>query len=123
MDRDNHLDRYIRAAINDARSLHSVLDDLVDFRKSLKITQKELGRRMNVTQAAISALESENSNPRVESLQKYARALDAKLNFSIDYLKYAGTDSNYFTQSDYVEYFTESAFAGYENLDNRVSTS
>ena len=99
MDRKLDLDLYVQAAMSDARSLHKILDDLIALRVSLKLNQTQLGRLMGVSQAAISAIESEESNPLVETLQKYARALDAKFEMSIDYLKYSDTSKTFQSNS------------------------
>jgi len=53
---------------------------LVAFRKSKKITQKELESRSGMTQQAISRLEtSKDTTPTLKSLIKYAEALNCIL--------------------------------------------
>lgn len=44
-------------------------------RRELGITQTELGEKLGISQSAIGQLESPNSNPKAETLQKIADAL------------------------------------------------
>ncbi len=50
------------------------------WRKYKKLTQAELARRMGVTQAALSQLEKQGSNPQAGTLQKVAAALEIEVN-------------------------------------------
>jgi transcriptional regulator with XRE-family HTH domain len=67
------------AAYEDAGALLQVLETLAVRRKGLDLSQREVARRMKTTQSAISDLESAQTDPRVSTLQRYARALDARL--------------------------------------------
>lgn len=51
---------------------------LKELRESLGLTQEEVARKMGVQQAAVSRLESREDS-RVETLEKYASALGARL--------------------------------------------
>mgnify|MGYP000868804605 CR=1 FL=1 len=70
--------------LQDVDQLNSVLDALVEYRRQLGMSQTEVGRRMGVTQPTVSAFEAEGSNPRVETLQRYARAIGARLVLSVE---------------------------------------
>lgn len=69
--------------IEDVKELHRVLDRLVAIRRGLDLTQTDVARRMGVTQPTVSAFEREDSNPRVETLQRYARAVGVKLELDV----------------------------------------
>lgn len=68
-----------RAAYEDSQSRHRVIDALVRFRNRLNATQTDVARRMGVKQPSVSQFETEGSDPRLSSLQRYARAVDASI--------------------------------------------
>jgi len=68
------------AAYADATTRDQLIDQLVDRRKAQRLTQTEVGHRMgNVRQATVSGFEREGSDPRLSTLQRYARAVGARL--------------------------------------------
>jgi transcriptional regulator with XRE-family HTH domain len=67
------------AAYEDADGLLEVLETLARRRKNLDLTQRVVAYRMKTTQSAVSDLESAQTDPRVSTLQRYARAVDSKL--------------------------------------------
>jgi transcriptional regulator with XRE-family HTH domain len=71
-------------AYEDARSRSALLAQLIKVRKDLKLTQKQVAERMGTTQSAISELEGGASDPQFSTLQRYARAVTAKLVLSLD---------------------------------------
>lgn len=73
-----------RAAFEDAQSRHAVIDDLLELRRSFELTQSEVARRMGVKQPTISGFESEGSDPRVSTVQRYARALGWRLRMTLE---------------------------------------
>ena len=72
-------DPAFRTAFEDAEDLHRALDSLVALRKALGLSQKAVAERMGVRQPTVSGFETEGSDPRVSTLQRYARAVDARL--------------------------------------------
>jgi transcriptional regulator with XRE-family HTH domain len=66
-----------RAAFEDAQSRSALVDALVRVRRRLGLTQSEVARRMGVKQPSISGFETEGSDPRVSTVQRYARAVDS----------------------------------------------
>jgi transcriptional regulator with XRE-family HTH domain len=60
-------------------------------RKNAALTQKQLGIRMGVTGASIAQYESGERNPKFDTLQRIAAALDVDLSFFVDdeLVKYA----------------------------------
>lgn len=72
-------DPMLAGAIEDSEALQRVLDELVSLRKALKLTQGEVARRMGVRQPSVSQFETESSDPRLSTLQRYARAVESKV--------------------------------------------
>ncbi len=70
--------------LEDAQDLQNLLDQLVRVRKSLGLRQRDVAKRMQVSQPRISELESEDSDPRLATLQRYARAVGVKVRVKID---------------------------------------
>jgi DNA-binding XRE family transcriptional regulator len=58
---------------------YKVLSQVIELRRSHKITQLELAERINDRQSNIARLENGNANPSIEKLQKIAEALDSNL--------------------------------------------
>lgn len=82
----NHFDKFlaeqladddVRASFEDALSRNRVVDALARMRHRLGLTQREVARRMGVKQPTISELENEASDPRLSTIYRYARAVDA----------------------------------------------
>jgi transcriptional regulator with XRE-family HTH domain len=69
----------VRAAYEDSQSRHRLVDALVRMRHRLGMTQTQVARRMGVKQPSISGFETEGSDPRLSTLQRYARSVDAVL--------------------------------------------
>ena len=68
-----------RAALNDIRERFALVESLVACRKSQNISQKEVAERMGVKQPTVSGFENEGSDPRLSTIQRYARAVDSRL--------------------------------------------
>ncbi|MQW74831.1 helix-turn-helix domain-containing protein [Nocardioides sp. dk4132] len=69
----------VRAAYEDARARNGILDALVRRRRALGLSQGVVARAMDVGQSTVSGFETEGSDPRLSTLQRYARAVDASL--------------------------------------------
>lgn len=67
------------AAIDDAECRHALLRSLVSERSRLGLTQRSIAESMETSQSAISELEGGLTDPRLSTLQRYARALGAQL--------------------------------------------
>lgn len=76
-------DPEFRAAFEDADELQRLIDTLVHHRKALGLSQKDVAVRMGVRQPTISGFENEGSDPRISTLQRYARAVEARLRLRI----------------------------------------
>lgn len=55
-------------------------ESLKKIRKEKGLTQKQLGEKLGISQAAIGQFESNKANPKMETIQKIADALNASLN-------------------------------------------
>ncbi len=72
-------DPAFRAAYEDAEERHSIIDKLVGLRCVRRLSQGAVAARMGVRQPTISGFETEDSDPRLSTLQRYARAVEARL--------------------------------------------
>lgn len=57
----------------------ALLTKILDRRYKLKLTQRELAKRLGTTQSVIARLESGRANPSYKFLHRLATALDSKL--------------------------------------------
>ena len=57
----------------------SVMQAMIDARKSAGLTQKQLSEKTGITQADISKLESGNANPSLRTLQRLASGTGMKV--------------------------------------------
>lgn len=76
-------DPEVCATFEDAQCRHAVLDELVKRRRLAGLTQSHLAGRLKVRQPTISEFESEGSDPRLRTLQRYARAVGARIEIRI----------------------------------------
>lgn len=53
-------------------------------RKSLKLTQAEVSKRMGTTQSAVSDLESGRAAPSVDTLSRYAEAVGLRMRIVLE---------------------------------------
>jgi transcriptional regulator with XRE-family HTH domain len=72
-------DPVFRAAYEDADERHSIIDRLVALRHLRRLSQTAVAARMGVRQPTVSGFETEDSDPHLSTLQRYARAVGAKL--------------------------------------------
>lgn len=77
-------DPAFRAAYEDSEELHRLLDTLIGLRRAHGLSQTAVAQRMNVRQPTISGFETEGSDPRLSTLQRYARAVHARLRLRVD---------------------------------------
>jgi predicted transcriptional regulator len=57
--------------------------DLVELRSRLGLSQTEVAARMGTSQSAVARLESGDADVRLSTLDRYAAALDHRLEFRI----------------------------------------
>lgn len=76
-------DPVFRKAWEESEAEYQISRVLISARLERKISQRELARRANTTQAVISRLESMSANPSVGLIQKIALALNLKLKIQL----------------------------------------
>jgi transcriptional regulator with XRE-family HTH domain len=72
------------AALEDARARSQLLEGLVKQRKASGLSQKRVAKHMETTQSFISELENGRTDPHLSTLQRYARAVAARLSVKIE---------------------------------------
>jgi transcriptional regulator with XRE-family HTH domain len=73
-----------RAAYEDAEARSRLLENLVKVRRCLHLTQTEVAKRMQTTQSFVSEFENGATDPHLSTLQRYARAVTARLHVKIE---------------------------------------
>lgn len=68
-------DPNLAGAINDADRRHRLLRSLVAARHAAGLTQAQVAEEMQTTQSAVSEMEGGITDPRLSTLQRYARAI------------------------------------------------
>ncbi len=81
---DEFLEEFTRdprnhAAYEDAEIRADLVRALIRRRKDKRLTQRQVAELMETSQSAVSELEGGGTDPRLSTLQRYARAVDAKL--------------------------------------------
>jgi transcriptional regulator with XRE-family HTH domain len=71
-------------ALEDAQLRQSILTQVIAVRKGLRISQRVVAERMQTTQSAVSDLENGAVDPHLSTLQRYARAVTARLVIGVD---------------------------------------
>lgn len=72
-----------RKAWEESEAEYQISRALIAARLSKKISQRELAKRANTTQAVISRLESMSANPSIGLIQKVASALNLRLKIQL----------------------------------------
>ena len=86
---DEYLDESLRdpgfrAAYEDAEARSQLMGGLVKIRRCLRLTQTEVAKRMRTTQSFVSEFENGATDPHLSTLQRYARAVTARLYVKIE---------------------------------------
>ena len=76
LDADDH---EAREAVADAESVADLITALVSIRRDSGLTQQVVAERMGTTQSAVSELERIATDPHVSTLQRFGRAVGARL--------------------------------------------
>ncbi|MBB6171543.1 transcriptional regulator with XRE-family HTH domain [Nocardiopsis mwathae] len=72
-----------KQADEDAREYANLIDALVSLRKQGGLSQSDVAQRMGTTQSVVSDLERIGGNPRISTIQRYARAVGWRLRFGV----------------------------------------
>lgn len=86
------MDEYT-GSIYDAAARDSLREALVERRKELGLRQSDIAEALGVGQPSISELERGYTSPKFETLQRYARAIDASIEFEV-VVNYGSTESD-----------------------------
>lgn len=73
-----------KGALEDAEEARRLVDSLIALRKQCRLSQVEVAKRMGVRQPTVSGFEKEPSDPKLSTLQRYARALDGRLRLVLE---------------------------------------
>lgn len=76
-------DPEFREAYVDAQTLSQLRETLVGIRRMQGLSQTDVARRMGVGQSTVSGFETSANDPRISTLQRYARAVCARLDLSV----------------------------------------
>lgn len=77
-------DAAFAAAYDDAAQRARLVKDLVSCRKAQKIKQTEIASHMDIGQSVVSEFENSGTDAYFSTLQRYARALGARLTVKIE---------------------------------------
>ncbi len=72
-------DPEIKAEYDALEPEFSIMQAMIDARKSVGLTQKQLSEKTGIAQADISKLESGNANPSLRTLQRLAAGMGMKV--------------------------------------------
>lgn len=67
----------------DRRDARLIVDALIREREAQGLSQREVGRRMGCNQSTVSQMEAGQHDPRLSTLQRYARAVNVILELDI----------------------------------------
>lgn len=76
-------DPKVAAALEDAEAHMRLVETLVSVRKNRKLRQRVVADRMETTQSRVSNFERVGGDPRLSTILRYARAVDAKVRLSV----------------------------------------
>jgi transcriptional regulator with XRE-family HTH domain len=76
-------DPEFRQAYEDAQSRSTLLRHLIRVRQLQNLSQTDVAKFMRTTQSAVSELEGGSTDPQLATLQRYARAVNVRLQISV----------------------------------------
>lgn len=80
-------DPEIRAEYDALEPEFSLMQAMIDARKSSGLTQKQLSERTGIAQSDISKLESGNGNPSLRTLERLAKGMGMRVQIEFKPLK------------------------------------
>jgi transcriptional regulator with XRE-family HTH domain len=80
---DLFADPELQEHLEDAACRSELLSALIDIRNAMSLSQKKVARAMGTTQSAVSELEGGATDPRISTVQRYARAVGATLHMGL----------------------------------------
>lgn len=76
-------DPVVRAAAEDAAAQSQLIQTLTRHREASGLRQREVASRMETTQSRVSSFERLGGDPRLSTVFRYARAVDARVRFVV----------------------------------------
>lgn len=76
-------DPAFEAAFCDATARYDLIEALTAARRQQQLSQTKLAGIMSTTQSAVSAIESGGTDPRISTLQRYARGVGLALHWDL----------------------------------------
>jgi transcriptional regulator with XRE-family HTH domain len=73
-----------RAAYKDSQELSRIVTALAKARKAKGLTQKQVAKRLKIKQPSVSEFETEQKDPRVWTVQRYARAIGMRIRLTLE---------------------------------------
>lgn len=83
--------------------LYTISENIIEYRKKMGITQKDLAKILNVNQTMISKLESGNYNPTFKLIHKITRKLTKSSEMFANILEQMSKNVKRITVQEYVE--------------------
>lgn len=74
----------VAAAMEDAEDHARLIETLVSLRKTQNLRQTDVAETLGVTQSSVSDFERIGGDPKLSTIQRYARALDARLRLVVE---------------------------------------
>jgi DNA-binding transcriptional regulator YiaG len=72
------------AALLDAQNRSQLIEDLVQLRKAMSLTQSTVAERMGTTQSAVSEFENGSSDYFISTAQRYGRAVTGQVRVKLE---------------------------------------
>lgn len=73
----------VKAEYDSLEPEFNIIQAMIDARRNLNITQKELSERTGITQADISRIENGTRNPSLEMVKRLAKGLGMQLKLEL----------------------------------------
>ena len=80
---DNHRAQTFELGVQNFENWQTLMDQLVAKREELGVSQREMAKRMGVSQPAVAQFELSSANPTISSVIRYANKLGVELQFDI----------------------------------------
>jgi transcriptional regulator with XRE-family HTH domain len=87
-------DPQVAAALEDAETHMRLVETLVGVRKQRDMKQRVVAERMETTQSRVSNFERIGGDPRLSTILRYARAVDAKVRMTVSVTPRGWTTAN-----------------------------
>jgi len=76
-------DPKVKAEYDRLGPLFELAEELVEARTRVKLSQKDVAKRMGTTQSVVAKLESGRAKPSIRSLERYAAAIGARIRYQL----------------------------------------